>query len=226
MLPSIQADLRRSIEGEFDRRYGARFKDLNELEQLRKKEAERSRKEMEEKGAYDKARAQMEANHKAELLKKDERVLTLENHLRDTLINSAVAAAASRSFNPGQVAQLLAPKIRLDPESMEISVADKDGSPIFDKSGKPLSTVKELVDSFLTDNPHFVPPAQPNLKPSGASGSRESVPTENPEIARLEDALSKATERAARSNARPDVAAAYAAKRALEAAKKATRRTA
>ena len=93
----------------------------------------------------------------------------LENQLRDIKINKSLLSSASRNkaINPDQVVELLKNNIQLN-ESGNVEILDKNGIARYNKQGE-LLTTDELVQEFLTQNPHFV-----SATPSG-SGSVSNV---------------------------------------------------
>ena len=93
----------------------------------------------------------------------------LENQLRDIKINKSLLSSASRNkaINPDQVVELLKTNIQLN-ESGNVEILDKNGIARYSKSGE-LLTTDELVQEFLTQNPHFV-----SATPSG-SGTVSNV---------------------------------------------------
>jgi len=93
----------------------------------------------------------------------------LENQLKDIKINKSLLSSASRNkaINPDQVVELLKSDIKLN-EAGNVEILDKSGLARYNKMGELLST-DELVQEFLTQNPHFV-----SATPSG-SGSVSNV---------------------------------------------------
>ena len=93
----------------------------------------------------------------------------LENQLKDIKINKSLLSSASKNkaINPDQVVELLKDNIKLN-ETGNVEILDKNGLARYNKSGELLST-DELVQEFLTQNPHFV-----SATPSG-SGSVSNV---------------------------------------------------
>ena len=93
----------------------------------------------------------------------------LESQLRDIKINKSLLSSASRNkaINPDQVVELLKTNIQLN-ESGNVEILDKNGVTRYNKAGE-LLTTDELVQEFLTQNPHFV-----SATPSG-SGSVSNV---------------------------------------------------
>ena len=76
-------------------------------------------------------------------------------------------ASKNRAINPDQVVELLKPTLRLN-ETGSVEVLDKNGIARYNGKGETLTT-DELVQEFLTQNPHFV-----SATPSG-SGSVSNV---------------------------------------------------
>ena len=93
----------------------------------------------------------------------------LESQLRDIKINKSLLSSASRNkaINPDQVVELLKTNIQLN-ESGNVEILDKNGVTRYNKAGE-LLTTDELVQEFLTQNPHFV-----SATPSG-SGTVSNV---------------------------------------------------
>jgi len=93
----------------------------------------------------------------------------LESQLKDIKINKSLLSSASRNkaINPDQVVELLKSDIKLN-ETGNVEILDKSGLARYNKMGELLST-DELVQEFLTQNPHFV-----SATPSG-SGSVSNV---------------------------------------------------
>ena len=80
----------------------------------------------------------------------------LESQLKDIKINKSLLSSASRNkaINPDQVVELLKSDIKLN-EAGNVEILDKSGLARYNKMGELLST-DELVQEFLTQNPHFV----------------------------------------------------------------------
>jgi hypothetical protein len=93
----------------------------------------------------------------------------LEAQLKDIKINKSLLSSASKNkaVNPDQVVSLLQSQIKLN-ESGNAEVLDSKGLPRYNNKGE-LFTTDELVQEFLTHNPHFV-----SATPSG-SGSVSNV---------------------------------------------------
>ena len=93
----------------------------------------------------------------------------LENQLKDIKINKSLLSSASKNkaINPDQVVELLKGNIKLN-ETGNVEILDNNGIARYNKLGELLST-DELVQEFLTQNPHFV-----SATPSG-SGTVSNV---------------------------------------------------
>lgn len=99
----------------------------------------------------------------------EKRINSLQSELRDIKVNKALLSSASRNkaINPDQVVELLNKNINLN-ESGTVEILDKNGIARYNSKGE-LLTTDELVQEFLTQNPHFV-----SASPSG-SGSVSNV---------------------------------------------------
>ena len=129
--------------------------------------AVKTQKEAEEKSKIQKGEFEKLLKEKSEEYGK--KIGNLENELRDIKINKALLSSASknRAINPDQVVELLKPTLRLN-ETGSVEVLDKNGIARYNGKGETLTT-DELVQEFLTQNPHFV-----SATPSG-SGSVSNV---------------------------------------------------
>jgi hypothetical protein len=105
--------------------------------------------------------------------KKDAAIQQLQKELQAIKVDGAVLNAASsrKAVNPQQVVRLLKDQIRLN-DAGQVEVLDETGSVRYNDSGASM-TADELVDSFLSENPHFV-----SAGPSG-TGSQSSVAQAN-----------------------------------------------
>ncbi len=129
--------------------------------------AVKSTREAEEKQKIQKGEFEQILKEKSEEFSK--KIGTLESELKDIKINKALLSSASRNraINPDQVVELLKPKLKLN-EGGSVEVLDKNGITRYNGKGEALTT-DELVQEFLTQNPHFV-----TATPSG-SGSVSNV---------------------------------------------------
>ena len=129
------------------KQYQGLGKSPEEIAELVKKHEESEREKLENKGEWDKLKAQLLESHKKELAARDEAVqkmkATLESYLVDASATEAIAAARG-------VPQLLLPHVKASVKVVEeegkyhVRVVDKDGSPRMNSKGEYLS-IKDLV---------------------------------------------------------------------------------
>tara|TARA_R100000234_G_scaffold52731_1_gene31692 strand:- start:1033 stop:1743 length:711 start_codon:yes stop_codon:yes gene_type:complete len=133
--------------------------------------AVKTQKELEEKQKIQKG--EFEEILKARTLEHHKEKEQLENQLKDIKINKSLLSSASkqRAINPDQVVDLLKKDMRLN-DSGNVEILDSNGIARYNKLGE-LFTTDELVQEFLTQNPHFV-----SATPSG-SGSVSNVDRTN-----------------------------------------------
>ena len=129
--------------------------------------AVKTQKELEEKQKIQKGEFEEILKNKTQEWHKERS--NLESQLKDIKINKSLLSSASKNkaINPDQVVSLLQPQIKLN-ESGNVEILDSKGLPRYNSNGELLST-DELVQEFLTHNPHFV-----SATPSG-SGSVSNV---------------------------------------------------
>ena len=129
--------------------------------------AVRSTREAEEKQKIQKGEFEQILKEKSEEFNK--KYTSLESELKDIKINKALLSSASknRAINPDQVVELLKNNIKLT-ETGGVEIVDKNGIARYNGKGE-LLTTDELVNEFLTQNPHFV-----TATPSG-SGTVSNV---------------------------------------------------
>ena len=127
----------------------------------------KAQKEIEEKQKIQKGEFEEILKNKTQEWNKEKS--NLETQLKDIKINKSLLSSASknRAINPDQVVELLNKNIKLN-ESGNVEILDKNGLPRYNSNGE-LLTTDELVQEFLTQNPHFV-----TATPSG-SGSVSNV---------------------------------------------------
>jgi len=131
------------------------------------KQAVKSQKDAEEKQRIQKGEFEEILKTRTQEFNKEKE--NLESQLRDIKINKSLLSSASRNkaINPDQVVELLKNNIQLN-ESGNVEILDKNGIARYSKLGE-LLTTDELVQEFLTQNPHFV-----SATPSG-SGTVSNV---------------------------------------------------
>ena len=127
----------------------------------------KTQKQIEEKQKIQKGEFEEIIKNKTQEWNKEK--TNLENQLRDIKINKSLLSSASknRAINPDQVVELLNKNIQLN-ENGNVEILDKNGIARYNNTGE-LLTTDELVQEFLTQNPHFV-----TASPSG-SGSVSNV---------------------------------------------------
>ena len=130
-------------------------------------QAVQNQKQAEEKTKIQKGEFEQILKEKSEEFNK--KYTSLENELKDIKINKSLLSSASknRAINPDQVVELLKNNIKLN-ETGNVEILDKNGIARYNSKGE-LLTTDELVNEFLTQNPHFV-----TATPSG-SGSVSNV---------------------------------------------------
>ena len=130
-------------------------------------EAVQNQKQAEEKTKIQKGEFEQILKEKSEEFNK--KYTSLEKELKDIKINKSLLSSASknRAINPDQVVELLKNNIKLN-ETGNVEILDKNGIARYNSKGE-LLTTDELVNEFLTQNPHFV-----TATPSG-SGSVSNV---------------------------------------------------
>ena len=130
-------------------------------------QAVQNQKQAEEKTKIQKGEFEQILKEKSEEFNK--KYTSLENELKDIKINKSLLSSASknRAINPDQVVELLKNNIKLN-ETGNVEILDKNGIARYNNKGE-LLTTDELVNEFLTQNPHFV-----TATPSG-SGSVSNV---------------------------------------------------
>ena len=130
-------------------------------------QAVQSQKKAEEQTKIQKGEFEQILKEKSEEFNK--KYNSLESELKDIKINKSLLSSASknRAINPDQVVELLKSNIKLN-ESGNVEILDKNGIARYNNKGE-LLTTDELVQEFLTQNPHFV-----TATPSG-SGSVSNV---------------------------------------------------
>jgi len=129
--------------------------------------AVKTQKDLEEKQKIQKGEFEEILKNKTQEWNKER--ANLENQLKDIKINKSLLSSASKNkaINPDQVVSLLQPQIKLN-ESGNVEILDNKGLARYNSNGE-LFTTDELVQEFLTQNPHFV-----SATPSG-SGSVSNV---------------------------------------------------
>jgi hypothetical protein len=148
------------------------YEDLGDPDELRALKAEAQRKQQEEsvkRGEFEKVLQELAAKKDAEIARRD-------NVIREYKIDTPLVSAAARfrAVNVDQVKALLKSNVRLNSDG-EVEVVDNTGAVKYNDRGQPLQ-VEDLVQTFLTENPHFVAPTP------ATTNSRSSITASKKEL--------------------------------------------
>lgn len=147
-------DMMARMKSSLQRKLTKPYEELGPVDELRRLKQEAEQRQQEEslkRGEFEKVLQDLASKKDSEIQKRDQ--VIREYKINTPLIS---AAAASRAINAEQVKTLLAPNVRLN-DSGDVEVVDSKGAVRYDDNGSPL-TVDQLVNEFLTANPHFVAP--------------------------------------------------------------------
>jgi hypothetical protein len=142
------------MKASISKKYEKTFSELGDIDELKQLKADAERRQLEDqkkRGQFDDILKDLAAKKDAEIAKRDQ--LIKEYTVDLPLVNTA---AQLRSVNPDQVKQLLKPYVRLGQEG-QVEIVDKEGKVRCNDSGQPFK-VEDLVQTFLSENPHFVQP--------------------------------------------------------------------
>lgn len=155
-------------KSQLEKKFASKYEDLGDPEELRslKTEAERRAQEQQiKRGEFEKTLQELAAKKDAEISKRD-------SIIKEYKVNSPLLSAAAkyRAVAPEQVKSLLNAHVRLNGEG-EVEVVGQDGSVRYKDNGEAYQ-VEDLVQEFLTQNPHFVnaSPATTNTKSNISNG--------------------------------------------------------
>ena len=103
------------------------------------------------------------------MVKFNNKISQYQSELTSIKVDGALLSEASgqKAVNPQQVVQLLKGQLKLN-EAGSVDVVDNNGQVRYNEKGEPIA-VSQLVNEFLTANPHFV-----SAGPSG-SGTGQGV---------------------------------------------------
>lgn len=141
---------------------------------------EAARKALEEKQNAEveaaKQRGEFEKVLKSTVEKKDQTIQSLTSRLHQIQVDGALlnAASSKNAVSPEQVSALLRSNIRLGDDG-NVEVLDKSGAVRYNDKGELLS-VNELMNEFLTANPHFVRATPGGSGSSGGAGGSTQKP--------------------------------------------------
>jgi hypothetical protein len=149
------------------------YEELGDIEELRTIKSAWEQKQQEEqvkRGEFEKILQDLASKKDAEISKRD-RVIQ-EYKVDVPLLNTA---SKLRSVNPEQVKSLLKSQVRMNAEG-EVEVIDSTGSVRYNDKGQAWG-VEDLVQDFLSANPHFVAPtpATTNGRSNVSNGSPQKV---------------------------------------------------
>ena len=131
---------------------------------------ELSQKAEKEKQDKLKAKGEFEKLLKETVSKKDEQINQLLGQVKTIKVDGSLLDTASKlkAINPGQVTTLLKDQVKIS-ETGDVEIVDsKTGQVRYNDAGEHMS-VSQLVNEFLTANPHFV-----SATPTG-SGSESKI---------------------------------------------------
>lgn len=150
--------MRKALETKFEKKF-SELGDIEELKQLKQTAEKQRHEEAMKKGEFEKVLQEMAQKKDAEIQKRD-------SVIKEYKVNTPLleAAAKFKAVAPEQVKSLLQSNVRLG-DGGEVEVVDSNGTTRYNDTGSPLS-VNDLVQEFLTANPHFVSsgPSNSNTK--------------------------------------------------------------
>jgi hypothetical protein len=158
------AGMRKAIESKFQKQF-AELGDIDELKQIKASAEKQRQEEAMKKGEFEKVLQEMAQKKDAEIQKRD-------SIIKEYKVNTPLLEAAARfkAVAPEQVKSLLQTNVRLGSDG-EVEVVDSSGTVRYNDSGAPLS-VNDLVQEFLTANPHFVSSGPSNSNTKSNDGAK------------------------------------------------------
>lgn len=162
-VDNMMARMRGSLEKKLLKPY-AELGDPEELRSIKTDWEKQQQAQQIKRGEFEKTLQEMAAKKDAEISKRDS--IIQEYRVNSPLLN---AAAQYKAVAPEQVKELLSRQVRLN-EDGDVEVLDSKGAVRYNDKGEPLG-VNDLVQEFLTANPHFVQatPATVNTKPTNTT---------------------------------------------------------
>jgi hypothetical protein len=143
--------------------------DMDKYQELLDKQADAEKAELERKGEYDKLIKQQAEEKNAEISRLHS---IIEKRERDGEL--LAAAARGNAVAPDQIAELLKGQVRVNTDG-KTEVVDAEGTARYNDKGEALQ-VSDLVNEFLTTNPHFVKASQGGNGSAGAVGGDTQKP--------------------------------------------------
>ena len=143
--------------------------DLDEARELLSQKEQIEQDKLKERGEF-------ETILKQTVEKKDTEINAYKTKLQSTLVDGAILGAASNNnaVDPKQVSALLKAQARLADDGT-VEVLDNNGTPRYNDSGE-LLTVNEMVNEFLTANPHHVRASKGGTGSQGNAGGSTLKP--------------------------------------------------
>jgi hypothetical protein len=149
------------------------YEELGDIEELRTIKSAWEQKQQEEqvkRGEFEKILQDLATKKDAEISKRDR---VIQEYKVDVPL--LTTASKLRSVNPEQVKSLLRSQVRMNADG-EVEVIDSTGSVRYTDKGTAWG-VEDLVQDFLTANPHFVAPtpSTTNARSNISNGSPNKV---------------------------------------------------
>jgi len=167
-LDRIVADRVARTKRQYDKRLDGI--DLDEARQLIQERQNAEIENQKKRGEFEKVLKEQHEQHRIE---KEQ----LKAKLEFTLVDKALLEAAGRkgAVQPDQVSSLLRGSVRLSDDGNTAEVYDSGGTPRYNEAGD-LLTVDDLVNEFLSANPHFVKASPGGAGSQGAVGGSTVKP--------------------------------------------------
>ena len=170
-----QADVDKILEQRLarERKRFEKMTDGVDIDEAKRVLAEPEQAELERQ----KERGEFENVLKKTVEKKDMTIQSLTSKLHQIQVDGALLNAAStkNAVSPEQVSALLKGQTRLSDDG-QVEILDKNGSIRYNDNGELLS-VNELMEEFLTANPHFVRASAGGAGSSGNAGGSTQKPS-------------------------------------------------
>jgi hypothetical protein len=156
-------------KAQIEKKFASKYEDLGDPDELRTIKTEWEKKQQEQqikRGEFEETLRTLAAKKDAEISKRD-------SIIKEYKVNTPLLSAAAkyRAVAPEQVKALLNSNVRLNGDG-EVEVVGQDGSVRYKDNGSAYE-VEDLVQEFLTQNPHFVnaSPATTNTKSNISNGA-------------------------------------------------------
>lgn len=160
-------------KSQLEKKFASKYEDLGDPDELRSIKTDWEKKQQEQqikRGEFEKTLQELAAKKDAEIQKRD-------SIIKEYKVNSPLLSAAAkyRAVAPEQVKSLLNANVRLNGEG-EVEVVNETGAVRYKDNGEAYQ-VEDLVQEFLTQNPHFVnaSPATTNTKSNVVTNGSQKV---------------------------------------------------